>query len=236
MGTSFHTYIADDLASQEFDPDRYKIYIMLGCVDPSERVRQGIQRLKSGGRTLVWVYFSDVRNTGLTDFTITYDKNSKPMQSFAESHIENKGGDPVVYPKQPLSCPRFSSDDIANSYTIAHMYDNDEATDEVSVLMKHCGSYRSIMSLLPCLPAKLLLELALFSGVLINSRTGDSVMVGGNYACFYALSDGQKRLNFKVQPRRITDVSTGEEYSTTGQMYFDFHAKSGETKIFRIEV
>jgi len=235
MGTTVHTYIADDLADPAFDPDRYKVYYILGCVNPSERVRRGIERLKSGGRTLVWVYFSDVLHTGITDFEVPYDQNAPLVQAEVPMRVEDQINVKVSFPDMPLSCPRFSEKDKEGAYVIGYLKEDDRLTREPAVLMKQFPHYRSVMSLLPCLPAKLLRELALFSGANIYCQTDDFTFQGGTYAALSANSEGEKRLSFPVQPKRITDVSTGEEYVTTGIRFFDFIMKSGETKIFKLE-
>lgn len=229
MGTSFHTYLIDDLASPRFDPDAYKVYIFIGCVDPSARARAGIERLKSGNRTLIWTYFSDMRQTGITDFHVRYDRSDRPVQ--AETLLGH-----TVYPPTPVSCGRFTETeaDMDRLYTLACLRDEGKTTSQPAVLLKQCDGYRSVMSLLPCIPGVFLKSLVLNSGGHIYSHANDVVCNGGCYTAYHALTAGEKRINFPTAPKRVTDVSTGEEYPHA-MLFFDFRAEAGETKIFRVE-
>lgn len=222
MGAPYHIYEAKDLANPDFDPDKYKLYIFPNMVNPTPEVRKAVEeRIKGGGRTLLWCYFADAeKESALTDFKTTYNKYDQPQNA------EFMG---KSFPANPVSCPRFAEGE-ENGYSVLSFQGS--TTD--CVMYKMGQNYQSYYSLLPAVPAKLLMEVCLMAGVHLFSRDEDVIYAGGDLVAIHSEKGGIKHLLFPKSVKSLVDVETGEEmkfYDT--HLFFDM--EKDDTRIFKVK-
>ena len=222
MGAPYHIYEAKDLANPDFDPDKYKLYIFPNMINPAPEVRKAVEnRIKGGGRTLLWLYFADVENqSAITDFKTCYNR-------YDESQNAEFMGKEFL--SAPVSCPRFS-EGADNGYSVLSFQDS--ATD--CVMYKMGQSYQSYYSLLPSMPAKLLMEICLMAGVHLFSRDEDVIYAGGDLVAIHSEKGGTKHLFFPKSVKSITDAETGEEMKFYDTHLF-FNLEKDDTRIFKVK-
>ena len=240
-GFPYHTYILQDIADPAFNPDDYKLFIILAAVAPSKEIREAIeQRVKRGGRTLLWVHLADMEagDGSLTDYKVTYNCYDEPKRADAMLRNAMQWHAHVQFPSKPVSCGRFSEEDKYGAYQAATFADSTEPAMLIKVFKGDApdGSeaYTSIYSLLPAIHHRLLRELASESGVHIYNQQNDIIYAGGNFMGLCSASDGVKRLYLPEGISRVEDADTGEEMKIMNQ-YIDFPVKAHETRIFRVK-
>lgn len=222
MGAPYDIYEAKDLANPDFDPDKYKLYIFVDMVNPSPQVRDAIEkRIKSGGRTLLWCYLTDVENNSkITDFETAYNKGDEPMASSFMGR---------AFPSESVSCPRFTDSGKKNAYTVLE-FDN---CSEPCVMYKENKDFRSFYSLLPAVPAKLLGEICHMAGVHLYSKDEDVIYAGGDKVAIHSEKGGVKHLFFPKALKELIDVETGERMKFYDSQLF-FHMEKDDTRIFKV--
>lgn len=239
-GFPYHTYILQDIADPAFRPEDYKLFILLAAVSPSQKIREAIEkRVKGGGRTLLWVHLADMESGDetMTDFHVTYNYLDLPMRAEAVLRNANRWHEHVVFPGVPVSCGRFSSEDMENSYQAATFKDSEEPSMLIKVFSGAASdgseAYTSIYSLLPGIHHRLLRELASESGVHIYNHDDDCIYAGGSFMGLCSKSEGVKHLYLPEGISHVENADTGEEIEIRNQ-YIDFAVQAHETKIFRV--
>lgn len=227
MGAPYHVYLADDLANPDFQPDRYKLYVFLTCIYPSDKVKEAIElRIKNNGRTLLWVYLEDLNhdncNKSVTDFDVKYTASSEKKQCMFGN---------VLFPKYPVQCARFLDSDIDQSYKIASF----NGSDEPCILWRETDSYSSVYCLLPAIPAALLNRIAALSKVHIYNQTGDVIFAGGRFVGIHATTAGDKRIYFPLNVDKVVDAETNAEMRINYN-FIDFEMLEFETRVFKLIV
>jgi beta-galactosidase len=218
-GAPFDTYLAEDLSSHDFPDSQYRVIIFLTSVCPSDEFRKSCEeKLKRGNKTLLWVYFADIMETGLIDFKVVYNKRNEKMQG-------EFGG--VVFPDKPISCPLF--DENESGYEIAFFKDSTAPC----VIWKKMKTHNSVYSLLPCLPHQILTEIFRMAGVHTFNDMGDVITAGGNLVCIHAVEEGFRRIRFPRAVEKAYDALTGDEMKING-MLMDIPMKQYETKIVKL--
>ncbi len=239
-GAPFHIYLASDIANDNFPADDYKLYIFVNICDPSKSVSDAISRkLKRGGHTLLWTYFSGINNAELTDYNIIYDPSLPDTQcEYSENEFPTYKTvyDPIisretaVFPPSAVQCPRFAADESDHSYILANFKDSNEP----ALLWKHFDNYSSVYSLLPGIPYQVLREIILMSSAHIYNMTGDVLMAGGSFIALHSITDGEKRIHFPFPVSKVIDVDTCNEVEVN-DIFIDFDMNVGETRLFYVE-
>jgi hypothetical protein len=239
-GAPYHVYLADDLCRDDFPVDNYRVYIFGYFCRPSEEVVRAIeQKLKCGGRTLIWTGLAGVENKELTDFEVVYNKEEPEIQcEYLQSTFPSlKGpfsydntGRVAVYPECALVAPRFTDGEQRDSYVLGRVL----GSESPCLLLKQKENYTSVYSLLPSVPHQILHVLLTASGVHTYSVTGDALMAGGRYISIRSMFAGEKRIYLPQNIRSITDTQTGEQLEIKYQ-YVDFIMEDDEFRMFSVE-
>ena len=220
MGAPYRLFLAQDLADPQFCPEAYKLVLLIGLVRPEETVRRGVRRLMGGGRTLVFVSFTDTdkKDGGLSDIRCRYDPAQPPCQGRFEG---------TLFPGAPTEAPRFAAPVHGRVLTVL------ADTGEPCVAEEEHDTWTEIVSLLPELPGGLLRRIATDSGVHLYTRSGDIAYAGGEFLGIHAVSAGEKRLYFPKVPMRVTDLLTGTPMRVNGY-FMDFSMEKHQTRLFRV--
>ncbi len=237
-GAPHAVYTAKDLCMPEFPVEQFKLYIIAGGCHISDDVAKAInEKLKGGGRTILWTHFSGWDDETLTGFRLEYDKDSAAVQTVCDKGMFpsykcafkfRKETEAPVWPEKPVSCPRFA--DIDGAYIVAKTAE----TGEPALLWKQYADYSSVYSIVPGLPHQVLRELALLSGVHIFSQTGDQFFAGGKFVGLYAEFAGEKRIQFSFPVEAVYDAITGEKMDLN-ELFTDFTMEEHEARLFRFE-
>jgi hypothetical protein len=235
-GAPHAVYTAKDLCKPEFPVEQFKLYIIAGGCHISDDVAKAInEKLKGGGRTILWTHFSGWDDETLTGFRLEYDKDSAAVQTVFDKGMFpsykcafkfRKEAEAPVWPEKPVSCPRFADTDGA--YVVAKTAE----TGELALLWKQYADYSSVYSIVPGLPHQVLRELALLSGVHIFSQTSDQFFAGGKFVGLYAESAGEKRIQFSFPVKAVYDAITGEKMDLN-ELFTDFTMEEHEVRILR---
>ena len=238
-GAPYATYVAKDLCKPDFPVDRYKLYIIAGGCHISDDVAKSInEKLKGGGRTILWTHFSGWDDAELTGFSLQYDKETPPIQaefdadifpSYQSAFRLEKAQSPLLWPQRGVSCPRFTKTE--DSYVVARTAE----TREPALLWKQHDDYASVYSIVPGLPYQVIREVALLSGVHVFSNTGDQVFAGGKFVGIYSEFAGEKRIHFSFPVKAVYDAITGEKMDLN-EIFVDFTMEEHEARIFRFEL
>lgn len=222
MGAPADMLEAKDLLRDDFDASRYRLIILSGFLSPTEEIRRAIdEKLRGGGRTLLWCQFSADAITGVKT---EYD----PCSSLARAEFNA-----TCFPQKAVSCPRFAREAIEDGYPLAFF----EGTQEPAVLaFPTADGGNEIVSVVPSLPSALLREIASVTGVHVYTQKGDVIYAGGNYVAIHAVSAGEKRIHLPRRVRALIDTDTGEEAFLFENTYTDFEMEQFETRIFKVEV
>ena len=238
-GAPHAVYTAKDLCKPEFPVEQFKLYIIAGGCHISDDVAKAIkEKLKGGGRTILWTHFSGWDDEELTGFRLAYDKDSLAIQAGFDKGIFptykcafkfRKDAEAPVWPGKPVGCPRFA--DTEGAYVVAKTTE----TGEPALLWKQYEDYASVYSIVPGLPYQVLRELAALSGVHIFSQTGDQLFAGGRFVGIYSEFAGEKRIQFPFPVKAVYDAITGEKMDLN-EIFTDFTMEEHETKICQFEI
>ena len=241
IGAPYRMFLADDLARDDFPADDYKIYIFGMFSRPSDKVREAIEnKLKRGGKILIFTSFAGIDSEVLVGFNLTYTKTDEPVQceySHADFPLYTSPisfaprAEAPVFPQKPQHAPRFAEGEENDAYILGYL----SGTRKPGILWKRFDSYSAIYSLLPCIPKEILQKIAVISGVHIYSVTSDPVIADGNYINIRAVSSGEKRLAFPYPIESITDMETDEVIPANG-VFCDFVMEENTSRLFRVNL
>lgn len=222
IGAPYDLFEIGDLLRPDFPLEQYKLYIFVNAIHPEEKIVSGIREtLQGGGRTLLWISFSDAyRDGALTDFRLTYAPESEPKRAVYRGS---------AFPETALPCQRFDAEEGKNAYPVAYF----EGTTEPAVLCKPGKDYVSYVSLLPGVPSDLLREIANLAGVHVYTREDAVVYAGSRYVGLYALRDGVYQLRLPEDFTEVHELESGESPAVSGRFIFAPMQK-GETKLYKI--
>lgn len=237
-GAPYAVYTAKDLCKEAFPVNQFRLYIIAGGCHISEDVAKAInEKLKGGGRTILWTHFTGWDEPELTGFRLDYDENSQPVQTefptevyplYKKAYSYLKLTETPVWPPKPVSCPHFVDKDGA--YVAAKT----AQTGEPALLWKQYDDYASVYSIVPGLPHQVLRTLASLSGVHIYCQTGDRLFAGGKFVAIYAQTAGEKRIQFPFPVREVYDAYTGEKMDLN-EIFSDFVMEEHEVRLLRFD-
>ena len=237
-GAPYAVYTAKDLCKEAFPVNQFRLYIIAGGCHISEDVAKAInEKLKGGGRTILWTHFTGWDDPELTGFRLAYDQDSAPVQTefstdvyplYKKAYSYLKPAETPVWPAKPVSCPRFV--DTEGAYVAAKT----AQTGEPALLWKQYDDYASVYSIVPGLPHQVLRTLAGLSRVHIYCQTGDRLFAGGKFVAIYAQTAGEKRIHFPFPVREVYDVYTGEKMDLN-EIFSDFTMEEHEVRLLRFD-
>lgn len=215
-GIAYDIYLQSDIKNDEFPTDQYKLYIFLGGVKPSDSDKHAIEeKLKCGGRTLLWLHSAARYDSALCDFEL---KDGSPLPRTASY----KGNE---YPRHPLPTFIFKSN---TGYTLSRFNDGESA-----VIWRDMGDYASVYSLIMAPHPDLFREIALMSGVHIYNYGNDCVFAGGEFVAIHAREGGYRRINLPERDFTATNAITGEKIAVN-DMFIDLKMEKHETVIIKL--
>lgn len=237
MGTPFEVYDATDLDTLFRRPDakRFRLVIFLNCLYLSPGERRAIRdHVAIEGRTLLWSHaggivtekgISTEAMADVTGIKVGVYPRSWPLE--VASYFT---GERLMYGvQQPVTPVLYGIDPDATVRGWIRLHTHKD-TDMPGLLDKDCGSWRSIWSAAPALPAQLLREIARSSGVHIFTNNGDQIFTAPGLLAVHAAFDGARTISLPA-PAKLKDVFTGKSLdATTGTI--DITMRRGDTFVW----
>ncbi|MDF2686364.1 MAG: hypothetical protein K0S55_1545 [Clostridia bacterium] len=219
LGAPYDTYLIDDLLNPSFNPDKYKLFIFLGCIITKIELADYVdKKLKRNEKTLLWVC---CYNKYISDFDFIYDG----ISFMSPANYEG-----VLFPANAtnIQCEHMT----LKSFDGVRILLKSE-NGEPAVIHKYSegnnGGWNSIYSSLPDLPASYVRLLATYAGVHIYNRNNDVIYANNMNIAIHAACEGYKRIYLR-KDADIYDAITGE-LLTSGSL-FEFYMNKFETKLF----
>ena len=217
-GFPYDNYLLSDIANEAFPADKYKLIVFLSAVAPTDAELRAIdEKLKRGGKTLLFLGNSGARSETLTDFSL--DIPDKPLERKAVF-------DGITYPNNVCPSAKFKEE---SGYVLSRFEDG-----EAAVIWKRNEGYSSVVSLPLAIPPALFSHIALMSGVHLYNRTGDVAYAGGHYVALRASEEGYRRISLPLPDCTATDVCTGETV-TVNDRFIDMKMEKNEVRVLRID-
>lgn len=173
LGAPYDIYLFEDIKN-DFIRDNYKLYIFLNPFYMTEDERETVNSIKRDNKTLLWFYApgyirdgSGLSNSNIEDITGIRVASENTRQYLSSNVVFNNhpvldgfapeeiigGLDVDVFPKF------YIEDDDSNTTTLGKY-----TYGKSSFAVKDFGSWKSFYSCVPCLPAKILKNIARYSG------------------------------------------------------------------------
>jgi beta-galactosidase len=234
VGASFDCYRAEDiprLVEQDWAKD-YRLILFLSAFALSPEIRAAIDaRLKCDGRSLLFVYapglitaegFSTEAMRELTGLQLSLRRASEHLLASC-----TLTGEVVHYgterPISPILCGADPAAEVHGTFF---------NTGDPALLRRNFGSWRSVWSGAPALPAAVLRHLAREAGVHLYSEAGDQVLTLRGLLAVHAGSAGERTIRLP-RAASVVNAFSGErvaEATTEIRARFRF----GETKVWRL--
>lgn len=249
LGAPYDILLKNDLTNPNTRDD-YKLYIFINPFYLNETERATIEKLKRGGKTLMWFYAPGyVSNAGLdvrgvcelTGLDIKIKSNQKEqlqMQVNNNSHpltsdlnkstfkLEMAANIVDIHPAEIQ--PVFYIDD-PQSQTLANYPDGKSAW-----AVRNFDDWKSIYCAVPLLNTQAFRNIAKYAGV--NLYVDEDIVMGADNRFLMLTNEYEKKRTLKVQLpeiKTVKDAFTGEVISQ-GQKYFSLEMDTPETRILLI--
>lgn len=220
LGAPHDSIVVDDL--ERAHVARYKLVIFLNCFHLSDAQRELIrQRVLSGNRTAVWCYAPGYFNGAtcsaeamreLTGLRIVISADPRRVRAQMELR---RGSHPIVE-----DCLRSCAGPIGHEHVWAQAAAVEDptamalgvrqGTREVALALKPMGSWTSVYTLNPALPAAFLRALARHAGVHIYNNRDDTLYASQSYLTINADGAGSRTIFFPC-PVGVTDPFSGRQ-------------------------
>jgi len=207
-----------------------KMYVFLNVFAPSAAERRAIERLKSQGRVLVWLYAPGVYREGrldpvgmeeLTGVHIAMDTHPAKLE------VRTDAG---AYGANFEVAPVFFADD-PRAKVLGRLADG-----RAGLVRRDFGSWTTVYSSAPKLPATLLRELAAQAGVhnyLRNPQPHD-VVYANHSMLAVCVSEPGPRSVVLPRPCDVYDLFEGDQPLATTAREFTAPFARNQTKLFRL--
>ena len=217
-GVAYDIYLKSDIKRSDFPTDDYKLYVFLASPDSKPEDKAAIdEKLKCGGKTLLWLHTSAVYDSDLSGFELVKGDSMLPKTALYKDE---------AYPAHPLPVLKFKNTD---GYILSYL----EGGEEPAVIWREFDGYASVYSLPLAPSSELFRDIALMSGAHIYSYKDDCVFAGGEFLALHAVEDGYRRINLPDGGFLAENALTGEEIKVN-DMFIDLKMKKYETVIIRI--
>lgn len=227
-GFVHHNYLLSDLPDDRFPADDYKMYIFVGCVNPTDEEKEAIEtKLKRGNKTLMWLHSASYYDSALSGFKLEERNTDKTEVVDFNGQKYCDVGTPYGEDMYSLSTFKFADDE---GYVIARF----DESREPAVIWRNMDGYNTVYSLTiaPC--EELYRHIAIMSGVHLYNRDNDCVYAGGQFAGLHARSEGYKRIAIPYAGYKATNAITGEPV-TVNSCFIDMYMKKHETVLLYLE-
>lgn len=226
-GIRHQYFLSSDIANPALR--RFRCFLFLNCWKLDDKQREAVEALKSGGRTLIFVYAPGAWDgkclsadllSHLTGLPITRLPDGGELRAkwLADGHeFGLSAGKPV-----PVAFLPGQGDEV-----LATRPGNAEP-----MLVRHkFKRWTAVYSAVPHLTPKVLRELAREAGLPIYCETDDASYPSSALFGLHAKTDGTKSITLPGQKRRIYNAVTGETLATDTRR-FSFPATAGQTYLF----
>jgi len=207
-----------------------KMYVFLNAFAPSDAERRAIERLKSRGRVLVWLYAPGVYREGRVDLA--------GMEELTGVHI-------AMDPRGAKLEVQSDWGTYGANFDVAPVFfaDDSRATVEgrlaggrAGLVRRDLGAWTTVYSCAPKLPTRLLRELATLSGVhcyLRKPQPHDVIYANHSVVALCASEPGPRCV---VLPRDcdVFDLFEGSKPIATAAHEFTVTFARNQTKLFRL--
>ena len=239
MGAPFDVFDASDLERlfSRKQSSNYRMVVFLNCLYLTPEEREAItKRVARGGRTLVWVHAAGIITDSGTS-TESMEEITKIRTQFYDRlwNLELTSyftGDRSSYGTAEVVGPLLNgADPAAKVHGWVHQHTHKDP-DMPGLLEKDCGTWRSIWSAAPTVPAALLREFARGAGVDIYSDCADQVFTLPGILAVHASFDGSRTIRLPG-PATLTDAFSGEKI-TVKRRTFSVTMRRGDTRVWRL--
>jgi hypothetical protein len=226
LGAPVGFYALDDL--ERLAPR--KMYVFLNAFAPSDAARRAIERLKSQGRVLVWLYAPGVYREGRLDLAgmealtgVHIAKDPRP----AKLEVQTDSG---TYGANFDVAPVFFADD-SRATVLGRLADG-----RAGLVRRDLGGWTTVYSSAPKLPATLLRELATRAGVhryLPKPQPHDVIYANRSLLALCVSEPGPRCVTL---PRDcdVFDLFEGSKPIATATRAFTVTFARNQTKLFRL--
>ena len=241
MGAPYDVYYLSDLESGKVTKD-YKVNIILNAVEIDDSEKSAIENcLKKENKTILWLYLPGFSNgttmnvsniqsvTGFESLSLITDKSSgdSVLQS---GSVYTNGLEGKTYGVREYNSvlPVVAIGD--SSATVLGTYSDGQGT---SLAVKNMGTWTSIYSAVPELPAQLLTNILTQAGVhIFSDNRDDIVFANGEYVALHCRYGGEKTITLP-QSYSVYDVMNQKTISRNTNT-ITFTAEGNSTTLFRL--
>lgn len=243
MGTSYDTYMIEDLTSSNVTTDwsQYKLNIILSPFELSEAERTAIaDKLQKNGNYVLWIYLPGVSDGSAMNATNIQNTTGMSVTlNTAETTLEAK-----------ISNDNFGvvDDCYGASYTYKTPYvviGADGVTElatytngnGIAAAMKDCGTYTSVYSAVPNVPADALRDLCVAAGVHIYAEDKDVVVeTNASYVTVHSQVAGDIDVTLPENEwgYKVYDVLNKTDVTVTDCSFTAALSNAGDTGLYRI--
>jgi len=240
LGMPIEVIMATDLP--KIDPEPYRLIALPSTIAADDRLRAQIDRLKGGGRTLVFGMLCGFIRPGASPET-----GAEHMTSLTGIHlVENTRPLDLrltALPEHPLcggesrhvfgACferiPTVRVED-EDAETIARF----AAGGPVGLARKQMDGWTSVVCCVPSLSHTVARRLAVEAGAWLYLQTDDVLYVNAGYACVFTRSGGERRLRLP-EPRRFRELFRDAPQSDTPVDNIVWDAQPLTSYLFKLE-
>lgn len=228
-GAAFDWFTIEDLAEGRVPPCR--AYVFLDAYYLTDAQRAAIERLKSGGRTLIWLYAAGY----VTDRGLSLDAMSRLIGmkvaklDRARLALEIVGAPPGAKPIGPGAeqSPVFVAEEPGEQ-----VWGRLAGSGRPGLVAMRLAGYTSVFGSTPVVPAGLLRRAFAAAGVHIYLDTDDNVSANASWLSIHAASAGRKTVRLPAACR-VVDVTRGKVVSP-GARSFSVDMGFGATRVFML--
>jgi hypothetical protein len=250
LGAPHDSILVDDLALA--DLNRYKFVIFLNCFHLTDAQRDLIRQTVLGAnRTVLWCYAPGLFNgpstsaqamSELTGVQLALAPNADRVRAriklteagarLGSPAQSQPGGEsatalPAIIGHEHLWVRLVHVEDPAAT-VLGHV----EGRPEVALALKPQGSWTSVYTLNPALPASFLRGLARHAGVHLYNDRDDTLYACRSYLCLNADGAGERTLRFP-RPTTLVDPFSGKQLWRDA-MVLRLNFRANETRIWRL--
>ncbi len=233
-GVPYRVYLQSDLPTI---PD-HRVYIFANPYRISDEERAAIERLKSDGRTLVFMHAPGAVTDGTAAEAISeitgIEVEALPDRTDLNAMVLD-GADPLVTDLAAgialpgaIKGPAFAVTDAAATPLATYV-----DSDTVAAAMREFDGWRSVYVCPPHLTADFANRLAKLAGAWVAGEPGNAIYANEHFITVHAIFGGPETLTLE-RPSRVTDLTSGEVISERADT-IELELTRGETRWFALE-
>ncbi len=243
MGTSYDTYMLEDLTSKsaQVDWSQYRLHIVLSPIAMDQETRNALEtKVKTNGNTVLWIYLPGVSDTEKIHSDNLAEVTDMNVNLIQEGALNLTG---------TITDSRFGT--VGNSYGVDYGYtyetpyavvkDSDAeplATYDnkkgIAAAIKTCKNYTSIYSGVPCVTAESLRKICKMAGVHLYTEDQDAVIdTNAGYLSLYSQTPGKKTITLP-ESYTVYDVYAGNKLGEN-LTSFTVETEKAQTCLYRLE-